>query len=1350
MANGTTIIFGHRLRKNRLRGGSVFPTDLDEILSYLNLSSGVPDARFQAKLNRVIQQMEASPQRPPRPWQTLGKLLLERLASLAGGSAVFRQSEQAEAVIELAFHRLPDAYRDWHRDLLRHQRPEDLFRPFFLARACEAVLRQGPPWNETDRILDASLSQLNNFIGHRPVAVLRTPQRVEPYPHEWVAPVPLYLREAGVATGRYRELIEQTLQILAATDPEIREQAYFDLDMLDELAFDPRAYDFDHPVNKRPNYQFGQWDPHQIDGQGRYRRFVVQQITLDALLERVEASCDRPRDEMLYESAAVLAGTMLMASCVSGRGPETHDSGVTLATLLPRIARFRDEFYERLLAQRGGPHGERLRAEAARLRQPFGGVRQHLNARLARLRARQLQHVHLAQIFARMGYPAASSRHAAIVAVASARMLCEISGRLTAGHHALDRGQLAQAAGVVPEMEDLLHRAIECGAMVDPWNILGFQGQFSLFAAMENSLRDHRVDVLTQVVRQIFGLLARIEGVAAARGDDRPSQQISQRLAKAARWWDRFATLDVSGIEHVSGREALSSANHVAEALGAWRKAGAAAGDLAFWRSHVEQFDSPKAYALVIDALLDENDLVSSMALLVQWLGQAEQVPLSDGEHAFAILAWRWLALLGKDGLPLERRWPLAKKFFDYLEANAEAYWDAPRFELGNQVAESAAGEVADNAELTDEESDVYGAAYEQMTYRDSTDDGLDASMLEGEGPASQFELEAESRRLAARLDFLVALARLWKQVVGVALAAGDDPQTKETVSAWFARAAANRRDLLQLARNVQAYELPKPTGTRESLVESDRQRQVKESLLFRVALAATEMTSAAHWLGAATVAAPETTGLADWEQSAIELLRAMFRGEADRVRELFPTACQALGRLPILYVPLVRGGAPAPMIAARSVQSLMITLMRGLPRLGLLAETVELIAAAQNMEQHRPQGEGVITEFDRLFETGYRGIVEALAAAASADGAPSETGATPNGPNAGGRRAGIPDSSAAGDHADDRQADLLDALESVTETLLNRWLAHSRSVRLSVLERASENARWEALTAFIKQYGREIFTPRFLMNVGYLRSILHQGVDDYLRQLEADGDAEWSLLADLDRSFPRAEAVEHLTLVIEALVENYGEFRDFNATTTQSDRGDLLYVLLDWLRLKVSYDRIVWNIRPVGVAHEVLVRSGWYAVAEMWRRAIAERTEHIADWHLKRMDELTRQYGVRLSSIADHLAERLVRPLAIDRVRALVAPAMDDARHERPPRAFEALEQELAEFSEHPSGAGLDVPAWLIALEAEVAQVERMQWTGGDPADIAPPAATARLTWDDLVSQLPSNDDDAGLAEDQ
>jgi hypothetical protein len=156
--------------------------------------------------------------------------------------------------------------------------------------------------------------------------------------------------------------------------------AHFDPARLAELAFDPRAYDFDHPVNKRPNYHFGQWDPHQIDNQGRYRRFVVQQVTLDALMARVDEAGEETREEWRYEAAAVLAGTILMASGISGSGPDTHDSTVTLANLLPTVAAYRDAFYERLIRQSPPDHRRRLQEEAAVRRQPFGGARQHLNA----------------------------------------------------------------------------------------------------------------------------------------------------------------------------------------------------------------------------------------------------------------------------------------------------------------------------------------------------------------------------------------------------------------------------------------------------------------------------------------------------------------------------------------------------------------------------------------------------------------------------------------------------------------------------------------------------------------------------------------------------------------------------------------------------------------------------------------------------------------------------------------------------------------------------------------------------------------------------------------------------------
>ena len=435
----------------------------------------------------------------------------------------------------------------------------------------------------------------------------------------------------------------------------------FALEQLDELAFDPRAYDFDHPVNKRPNYLFGQWDMNKLDNAGRCRRFVLQQVTLDAMLDRLAHHGRLPRKQVLFEEAAVLAGTMLMGSGVSGNRPDAHDSTVTLATLVQKIAVYRDAFYEQLLRKLTGPHAERLRAEALALRQPFGGARQHFNHYLARRRAQQLQHVHLAQLFAAIGYTEAAARQAAVVPVASARMTCEMRCRLAAAHLAVERGNLAEAAAQLPPVEDLLRRAIECGAMVDPWNILGFGGQYSLFPGhREQRPRPSRRRIARHGERHLRALRADSQG----GGGGRRRRPATDALARTSPRWPAGGTSSPPSRSARSrgfpARPRSNRPSSVAAALRAWHEGGAAAGDLAFWRRHVEQFRSPKAYALVIDTLLDHRDPVAAMALLVQWLSQAEEIPLVEEDYSFHDLALLWMEDLWQATSRRERRRPRA------------------------------------------------------------------------------------------------------------------------------------------------------------------------------------------------------------------------------------------------------------------------------------------------------------------------------------------------------------------------------------------------------------------------------------------------------------------------------------------------------------------------------------------------------------------------------------------------------------------------------------------------------------------------------------------------------------------
>ncbi len=1034
----------------------------------------------------------------------------------------------------------------------------------------------------------------------------------------------------------------------------------------------------------------------------------------------------------------MLAGTMLMGSGISGNRPDAHDSSVTLVGLVQQIAVYRDAFYERLLEGLSGPHAERLRAEAVALRQPLGGARQHFNQHLARRRAEQLQQVNLAQLFARMGYTAAAARQVRLVPVASARMKCDMYCRLTTAQLRMERGELLPAAELLAEVEELLHRAIECGALVDPWNILGFGGQYSLFPAPENSVYDQRVDELLDMVGEVFAAYVQIETEAAAAGLPAVQEAMSRRLEALAGWWDQFASTEVGSVAGISGRQTRESADHVAAALRAWHAAGTAAGDLAFWRDHAGQFRSPKAYALVVDALLEHRDPVAAMALLVQWLSQSDEIPLVEETYSFHDLTLDWMAELWNAAAGRSAERAAAGP----LGADAEVFrLPGSQRRAGLAGAGVRAGRRRAPGRRTPRgtrrrrrrEDDIFHAAYEEMTYRDSTDDGFEGEMLEGGQDPADFELVAEAERIFLRLTFLTTLAQLWKMAaVASAAAGGDGADRQEVLAAWLAQAMSNRRRLLGLLSAVHRYRIPPPRGTQESLVEYDRRRSIKETLLEQIIAAAVETADAGRLIRVVMGGPPPAAdGLLPWEQPVEEMLRAVLRGDVAAIRRQWSDLTAALAQQPLLYVALARGGNPLRIVASRGLQAMLRRLLGYLPRLGLLTETARLIETIQEMELGHPVGPGAVTEFDRMFKIGCKAIVRALVSA-------SQSWRLPKTPAPRGRR----------------DAELVGFLEPTIEALLRCWLVHSRGVRLSVLETVAEKKTWRELKQFIQRYGHDLFTQRFMM-LGNLRAILHQGVDAYLQSLlDEDAEEEFRLVAELDGPLRREDAVRHLTVALEAVAENYAEYVDYNSTTTQSDRGEMLFTLLDYLRLRTSYDLIAWKLQPVVLAHEVLVRGGCDAAAESWREAVAERTAEIAEEHLERFARLNRKYGMLLPSIAERLEERFLRPLLVDQLCALVQPAMEELRlaagaapvaksaaaepsAAEHSAAFRRLQEGIAQFTHEISGAGFDLPAWLEALQQEVDRAQSQAPEDEDFPGPELPVPTVRLSREEVRRQV-------------
>ena len=102
------------------------------------------------------------------------------------------------------------------------------------------------------------------------------------------------------------------------------------------------------------------------------------------------------------------------------------------------------------------------------------------------------------------------------------------------------------------------------------------------------------------------------------------------------------------------------------------------------------------------------------MALLMTWLSEAESIPLEDASVSFHLLVDSWLnaVIASQSG---EERSHLLIRFFELLEANADAFWQVPDPPFGAKAE-------------PEEKEDRYESAYEEMSYRDSTDDGQEGS----------------------------------------------------------------------------------------------------------------------------------------------------------------------------------------------------------------------------------------------------------------------------------------------------------------------------------------------------------------------------------------------------------------------------------------------------------------------------------------------------------------------------------------------------------------------------------------------------------------------------------------------
>ena len=1276
------------------------------VVGYLNFSSGAFDPTAWRAASDLYVELEpvaadGSVRERPDAAAAFATRLMRRLDELEAEQPAFRDARQARRMISVLFEGLLPAYRRFHADLLEHQPPGSIERPFFVmaaARALLAGMTAGELASDEETLVAAAVDRLNDYVGWRHVAVLENGQLSAPYPHERVRPVPLLVAGVGVAHGRYRDLVAGAVEILSAAPPELLHQADFEIDAVEELDFDPRAFDFMHPASSRPNYLFGLWDPQRIDEEGRYSRMVLQQATLDGILSWPQASAIVGQDpdtdrELELESSAVLAGVMLMASGLSGRGPAATQAALGLGELLPRIASYRDAFYRWLLGCLPPRHRLRLEEESARLRQPFGAVRQHINIVLASRRAQQVESVSLASVMARLGRSEAAERLAGAVPAASARLFARITGHVVAARRALWRQSDGPTA--LRELDlavDLLFRAVGCGAAVDPWNILGLAGQFPLHEPGGESLPDPRVEDLVATTSTILEAYATTWRHAGVAGDVATATAAAAKLEQVAGWWDKHATATVSGVPHLSGRECFESAREVLEALRRRRGVGPAAPPPGFWREQVASFTSPRSHAQAADALLEEGDLDGAAGLLVHWASLIEGIAVEETGSVWLAAAEGWLARAVADHSLTGRA--RVRRFLELVEANTSGVVDLlEAVAIGREPGGESvldAGRHDDDDEADAEER--VAAAYESMVWQDSADDGVEGGMLDVDAP-----LAGQSEGVAAIEDaaeFLNGVLRLFQSAV-TAWCGGDalPPSVEEADSAtgWRHSIRRLKRTMVRAAMVVGSRDAEPPPGMPPAEFDKLRwQRDAAAERLTDAAVRAEEtLWAISTWLELGRRhRAPKTTSL---RTVAACFFAAAIKGDSAAEDRWLKVVRRRLARTLVLYVPLSRGGRPDKIVRARCRERLLEQLAAVLPRLGLVAEAVGIVQFAKSLESRRPAGAASVSEFDRVFEAGTTALVERIVETASQ---PNPIGERPV--------EGV---------VTER---ILEGLSQLVPPLLDTWMTHARQLRLSVLERVRDDKAFAVTREFIERYGKGLFTQH-LLAPSSLRGILRGGVRQYLERLlersaseplyeAGTGIRPERLLDDLaSETLPIRQAASRLRLVLESVAENHAEYRDWNSTTTQSDRGDQLHILLDHLRLKAEYDRIAWTLRPVSMVHRVLARRGVIDAAAAWRARMRDETQETAAGLVERLNQIEAAWGVRLVSIGDRVRRPFTTALEQDELESLVPPSVAELVSGEPVGAGERLERKAVSILGVVSGSGVEVPDWLERLSMAV-----------------------------------------------
>src|SRR5207245_1407107 len=99
------------------------------------------------------------------------------------------------------------------------------------------------------------------------------------------------------------------------------------------------------------------------------------------------------------------------------------------------------------------------------------------------------------------------------------------------------------------------------------------------------------------------------------------------------------------------------------------------------------------------------------------------------------------------------------------------------------EMPEWGTAEVEDPGE---EKESPFAAAYEGMTYQDTTDDDTEGAVADGGGPPPDLDFEREADRVGKRLRFISTVARLWQVAAWRSSQLSRPSEVETTLQGWL------------------------------------------------------------------------------------------------------------------------------------------------------------------------------------------------------------------------------------------------------------------------------------------------------------------------------------------------------------------------------------------------------------------------------------------------------------------------------------------------------------------------------------------------------------------------------------